>query len=218
LPLQYPAEVAVTVVPVMLTVTVMVMATPAVVLNLTTVNMVTNAGPTALPLTGFSDQVIMYASLCPKLNALLIPASRTTPQQLESAYSTSSVWGTTTVMLTNTVVPSTTAGGPHTNIKIRVEMNRIALPFVTSQGPNRACLRQKHSCLSFDTNSSRVASCLSTLRNFLFLLINPRRLPRAAPSDSIFQTATLGAPPTRSAAGTPRIARSGVSGLPIPLH
>ena len=45
-----------------------VMATPTVVLILTTVNMVTNAGPTATLPTGTNDQQIMYASPCPKLN------------------------------------------------------------------------------------------------------------------------------------------------------
>jgi hypothetical protein len=49
-----------------------IMATPSVVLILTTVNMVvnlfTNAGPTALLPTGTNDQAIMYASRCPKLS------------------------------------------------------------------------------------------------------------------------------------------------------
>jgi len=95
-------------------------------------------------------------------------------------------------MLTSTVVPSTIAGGLYTNIKIRVEMNRISLRFVTNQGPHRASLRQNHSCSSFDTNLSRVACVLprhAKFEDFLFHLINPRRLPRAAPSGGDFQTA-----------------------------
>ena len=100
-------EVAVAVVPVlpMATVMVMVIATPSVVLVLTTVTMVINAGPTVLLPTGFNDQAIMYASPCPKLNGQLkffvifslahtnlkqglhIPAKHTTPQLLESASS-----------------------------------------------------------------------------------------------------------------------------------
>jgi hypothetical protein len=65
---QYPGEVAVAVVLVLLIpIAIMVMATPAV-LVLTIVTMATNVGLIALLPTGSNDQVIMYASPCPKLN------------------------------------------------------------------------------------------------------------------------------------------------------
>jgi hypothetical protein len=84
------------------------------------------------------------------------------------------------------VVPSTIAGGPSTNIKIRVELNRVSLRFVTSQGPHRACVCAKNILARELRYQSRVASVLP--RNFSFL-INPRRVSRAASSDSNFQTA-----------------------------
>ncbi|KAH9180000.1 hypothetical protein EDB89DRAFT_536859 [Lactarius sanguifluus] len=111
-----------------------VTVTPTVVhiRTIITMVMVTNAGPTALLPTGTSDQATITA-LTANPQALLIPA--TPPQLLESASSISLVWGTITVMLTSMVVPSTIAGGPYTNIRIRVEMTEY--PPVSSRVRDR---------------------------------------------------------------------------------
>jgi hypothetical protein len=108
----------------------MVVVTPSIVLVLTTVTMLPNAGPTALLPIGSNDRTIMYAFPCPKLNGQLnfslifspaytdhlqqglhIPASHTIPHLLDSGSSVSLVWGTITVTLTNMVVVSTIEGG-----------------------------------------------------------------------------------------------------------
>ncbi|KAF8271760.1 hypothetical protein EI94DRAFT_520208 [Lactarius quietus] len=191
--LQYPGEVAVAVAPVMPMpmVIVMVVVTPNIVLVLAPVPIAANVGPTAPLPTGTTNQATVYASPCPNLNESLIPAKhkhKYTPQVLESVYSVSLVWETSTVTLTSMVVPRTIAGGQYANIKIGVELNRVSLRFITSQGPHRArVLRQKQFLSGLRYQLSRVAVVLP--RNFSFHLINPRRLPRAASSESNFQTA-----------------------------
>jgi len=178
----------------------MVMATPIVVLNLATGHhMATNAGPIAMLPTGTNDQQIIRA-LTTINPASLIPA--TTPQQLESAFSTSSVWGTVIVMLTNTVVPSTIAGGPYTNIKIRVDE-----PNIPPSGTHRAFLRQKHSC-SASIPTYRVSPVLPRYPKFLFLLINPRRLP-APPPRTVPSNQQFGRISHTKRRRHPRIARAG---------
>jgi hypothetical protein len=203
----------------MLPVTVVVMATPpTVVLILTTVNIMvvnlaTNVGPRALLPTGTNDQAIITAltSLKP---ALLIPARHTTPQQLESVSLTSSVWGTVTVMLTNMAVPSTIAGGPYTNIKIRVEMNRISLRFVTSQGPHRAKNILARASIPTYRVSPLVLPRYAKFEDFLSI---PADFP-APPRRAVISKRLLGRTSHMQRRRHPRIARIGASGLPIPLR
>ncbi|KAH9077471.1 hypothetical protein EDB83DRAFT_1711465 [Lactarius deliciosus] len=169
----------------------MVTVTPTVVhiRTIVTMVMVTNAGPTALLPTGISDRATIKAHTA-NPQALLIPA--TPPQLLESASSISLVWGTITVMLTSMVVPSTIAGGPYTNIRIRVEMTEY--PPVSSRVRDRIARVCAKNILARASISTCRVSTLSLPRraksgDFSFHLINPRRLPRAASSDSNSQTA-----------------------------
>ena len=74
----------------------------------------------------FDDFSIVLTAI---ILALLIPASHTTPQPLESASSVSLALGTATVMLISKVVLSTIAGGPCTNIRIRVEVTELPSGF-----------------------------------------------------------------------------------------
>ncbi|KAH9007114.1 hypothetical protein EDB86DRAFT_52818 [Lactarius hatsudake] len=162
----------------------MVTVTPTVVhiRTIVTMVMVTNAGPTAPLPTGISDQATMYASPCPEMNALLIPA--TPPQLLESASSISLVWETITVMLTSMVVPSTIAGGPYTNIRIRVGMTEY--PPVSSRVRDRiARVCAKNILARASISTCRVSTlsyhAVQSLETSHFILSIPADFPAPPP-------------------------------------
>lgn len=123
------------------------------------------------------------------------------------------VWGTVIVTLTNMVVQSIIAGGLYTNIEICVELNRVSLRFVTSQGPHRACIAPKTFLLeSFDTNCR-----VSYYATSPFILSIPADFP-APPPRSVTSKRQLGRTSHMQRRRHPRIARAEVPGLLIPLH